>query len=163
MKSLLQKLVLLSLVTFALFSCCDCPQGEPNIIIEKEIGQEMINSYAANQHIYINAALDSLYPGGSPDFTDISYPIEELQKYLSKVKREANEMGYDEVGIRIHYAAKMINGVPKSTLVFSPIAPGDDVIIPGEGEDPNDPDTSDWEKIPGAIADMGELGNNGSI
>lgn len=114
------KLILgLILISILVVSCCDCPQGNP----ENEISASEANTLEENfinfQANYINNDLVVEFPEAVPDSRAVYFQdIEDVQKFLQKVKLKAEKEKKDNVGIYVNFGARVdSNGEnPRSTV-----------------------------------------------
>ncbi len=139
----------LALITVALLltSCNNCPTGEPEKIISLEDAVNMKGLFLEMD----NGAIKG-------DNTDITFNLEDMQKYLHKMSELGKEQGYEDLGLRVHFARKTEDGIPKRTVFFETVAPI------GDSNNPDTPDLTDldlYKTLPGtSYYNMGDGGNN---
>jgi hypothetical protein len=121
-------------------SCCDCPSGNPQNIISETQAQEMEQLYLENQHNFINLGIEANYANGEPDnLGALIQDIDDLQKYLIAVKKEAESQGKNNPAIKLVYGAQLDkNQVPRSAPFFMAIY---------KTENDSIPDFPDYEKL----------------
>ncbi len=103
-------------------SCCDCPNGDPDPqhIITENQAYELQQNYFNNQHKYIAIGIEGQYQNGEPDNIGVLVKdIDDLQRYLTKIKKEAIAQGKQNPGAVIYFGAKNDEkNVPRSTVFF---------------------------------------------
>ncbi len=143
----LKLIPLLALVGVLATSCCDCPSGSPDsehIITETE-AHYLQQTYFDNQHRFINLGVESQYKDGEPDNIGVIITdIDDLQKYLNAIKKEAATQGKENPGAVLFFGAKNdANNVPRSTVFFQAMHATPDP----NNTDPNFPSTIDYKKL----------------
>lgn len=130
----LKKLLLLSSIAIMTISCCDCPSGDPQNIITEAQAIQMDSLYIANQHRFVNMGIEQQYQNGEPDNLGALIEIDDFQKYLIAVKKEAQRQNKPNPAIKLSFGAQLDeNEVPRSAPFFMAIYPSD-----SETEDPTD-------------------------
>jgi len=137
---------ILLLVITALFltSCNNCPTGDPENLIPEAQAIDMKNLFLE---------MDSGVANG--DNTDVTFDLQDVQKYLHKMSELGSDQGYEKLGLRVHFARKIENGIPKRTVFFETVAPL------GEGDDTEPIRFSKWKTLPqSSFYNIGDGGNN---
>lgn len=102
-------------------SCCDCPSGDPVNIISDEQADQMKSLFLENQHQFINLGLEGEYPANesADNIGAVVTDIDDLQKYLIKIKEYQKENDIDKTAMLVYFAATPdVTGTPKSTVYF---------------------------------------------
>ena len=117
----LKRILLLCAVGLFMTSCCDCPSGDPENIISDEEAASMQSLFIENQHQFINIGLESQYPANesADNIGAVVTDIEDLQKYLIKIKEYQKENNIDKTAMIVYFAAVPDDtNTPKSTVFF---------------------------------------------
>ncbi|MDE0598908.1 hypothetical protein ACFO5T_11520 [Dokdonia genika] len=142
-----KQLAVLAVLSALLISCCDCPSGapDPQHIISENDAYQLQQTYFNNQHKYITIGVEGQYQNGEPDNVGVIVKdIDDLQKYLINIKKEAIAQGKQNPGAVIYFGAKNDeNNVPRSTVFFQAMHATPDP----DSEDPDFPDTDDYKKF----------------
>lgn len=106
--------ILVFLLTF--YSCDCCKDSDPTGTISEAEALELKSSFSDT----FAAALEQA--GGTTQPQRIDFPIEELEKYICKVKDSASALGYDgALGLSVNFGAKSLeDGNVEMTVYFSP-------------------------------------------
>ena len=124
MKTILKRILLLCAVGLFLTSCCNCPSGDPENTISDEEAASMQSLFLENQHQFINNALENQYPANESvdNIGAVVTDINDLQKYLIKIKEYQKENNIDKTAMFVYFAATPDEtGTPKSTVYFKAV------------------------------------------
>jgi len=143
----LKLIALWSVLGFVTVSCCDCPSGapDPQHIISENDAYQLQQTYFNNQHKYITVGVEGQYQNGEPDNVGVIVKdIDDLQKYLINIKKEAIAQGKQNPGAVIYFGAKNDEkNVPRSTIFFQAMHATPDP----SNNDSDFPSILDYEKL----------------
>lgn len=150
-----KKLAMLLCIALITVSCCDCIEGNPQNLISQEEALILQDTFEFNQHRFINERLESDFSSSTPDNFEVSFEdLDDFQEYLVAVKNLAEDRNLTNPSIRLYFGARIVDGVPRSTVFFS--GEGEE-----ESEDPTDPAPSKMQL--GIYYNKGNSGNTDII
>lgn len=153
----MKRILIIAFVAIVTTSCCDCPSGDFSAIqIDSDEALDLEQRYVNNQYEIINQT----FPEDAREvlFTD----LDALQSFLYKVRDEGETRSLNNVGVRVYFGAKELDGTSTATVFLAGVA------APNVNQDPTD-DPDDPYPLPedfmtmAIFANKGSMGNNNLI
>ncbi|MBX2827439.1 MAG: hypothetical protein KTR22_04720 [Flavobacteriaceae bacterium] len=123
-------LAVLFLVLFCatfFFASCEDPVRPPAQTLSFDQAQELQNEFVETRSAILDTAL------GFQDTRDFWFSLDTIKKYIEYVEFEAKKRGYEDLGLRIHYAAYQEpqgnDRYPYSTVLIVPTRRGGGDVI----------------------------------
>ncbi|GAB5400651.1 MAG: hypothetical protein Aureis2KO_22360 [Aureisphaera sp.] len=113
-------LVLVFFCSILFFASCEEPVDPPAQSINFDQAAELQNEFVRTRSAILDTAL------GFQDTRDFWFSLDTIKEYIEYVEYEAKKRGYEDLGIRIHFAAysqpQDNDRYPYSTVVLVPTA-----------------------------------------
>ena len=106
-------------------SCCD-DDAMPLALIDTAQARAKIDLYLDNQYEYSTNGLNTDYdlPVATDSIFDnreVWFDLDNLKEYICYVEQKSDSLGYDHLGLRVYFGAKIeSDGIPRSTAFFWP-------------------------------------------
>jgi len=161
MKTTTSKLLFISSIILALLLFRECSSKdcsafeEPKGLISDATANSLEEGYKLKENIKNEIILGA---GGTviQDNREVWFELEEIENYIKYVKNSSDSLGYENLGLRVYFGAKEVDGVIKNTAFFVPTYSGN---LDGEDEDPTDDDLTANPRAPGINSlNMGDPG-----